>query len=194
MKKNTKLAGLAVCLFAPLLTSCYVPPGGYYPPNPGGGPPNPGGIIVPQPKQKVLASYSISSIQTYKLPNRRSGTVSWDARNPLISPRAHYPDVYSVIKSGGSRVGTSLTRQDHNPAAPTLLVVNSRNLNYDTNRRIHVSFYDRDKKNDDLMAGYNVTIRKPASGVRSGSQIVKYRNSNGDVYFKINLRYNWVLR
>lgn len=193
MKTTTKLTGLAAAIVVPLLTSCYMPPGGYYPPAPGG-PPNPGGGPPVQPQRQVLDSYSITSIQTYKLPRRRSGTLSWDARNPLISPRAHYPDIYAVIKSGGARVATSLTRQDHNPVTPARLVVNSRTLKYDANRRIHVSIYDRDRRKSDLMSGYNVTVRKPAPGVRNGSQVVKYRNSNGDVYYRINFRFNWVMR
>jgi len=201
MKLTTQLTGLTAILTSALLTSCYMPPGGYYPPAPGGGGGNPGGggggIIIPPPapiKKKVLDSYTITSIQVYKLPFKRSGALQWDARNPLLGPKVHYPDVFSTIKSRGSTVATSITRQDHNPASYTMLTVSSRRLNYNLNTRLHISMYDRDKNNNDLMAGYNITVPKPATGVTNGYKTVKYRNSNGDVYYRVNFRYNWVLR
>ncbi|MBK1830675.1 hypothetical protein JIN77_08050 [Verrucomicrobiaceae bacterium R5-34] len=192
MKKYTPLLGAASLSFT--LSSCYMPPGAYYPPGggtpPGGGITPPGGGIVPTPKKYEIDSYRITGIRIYQLPKRKSGSIPWD---PSLG-NTRNPDVFAVLKSNGRTIGTSVTRHDHSPRNSTYLTVNSSSMNFDRHRRVHVGLFDRDRSNSDEIGGYNITVPTPASRQTRAKKTVKYRNSNGDLYYVVDFSYTWVLR
>jgi hypothetical protein len=192
MKTHPKLAAAAGLLAASFLTSCYVvvpgtPGAPGFPPI--GDPPGNGG---PGGAGKVL-EYSVSTIDVYQLPEKKSKKVYWDSPGAWISEfDRRYPDVYFEGTSNGRVLFKTPTVTDHNPSSHTTVQVPRTNERLDSTPVIHFGFFDRDSKSHDEMGGYKVKVPTPAPGSLNASKMVQYRNSNGEVHFKVNFTYRWV--